>query len=253
MQCLEWKKTFGKDEHVTIYGIGKSSKTKLKATLARTNLSLLKRAIELTSRKSPVKKIYFEGNISSYTYASEGASIYDVLNLFLDNRELIRDPAVAVMQDFEQLSQYAETAEDRELLTLIEIVKEYGKELPWHMKLLKEYHVPDEKRESAEMIFSTVHKCKGMEYDSVSLENDFVNEKTIMRYENKKDSPQFEIDKMIEEINLLYVAITRTRNKISLPADLFVNQPQLEDTKSKSAKKTGLKKTRYPQSRLKSP
>ena len=245
VQCLDWKKTVGKDEHVTIRGIGKSSKTKLKATLARTNLSLLKKSIEMTSRKSPVKKIYFEGNLSSYTYASEGASIYDVLNLFLDKRELIRDPAVAVMQDFEQLSEYAETAEDRELLTLIEIVTEYGKELPWHMKLLKEYHVPDEKRESAEMIFSTVHKCKGMEYDSVALENDFINEKALKRFENKKDTPQFEIDKIIEEINLLYVAITRTRNKISLPADLFGNQSQSDDAKSKSLKKNGFDKHRY--------
>jgi F-box protein, helicase, 18 len=140
---------------------------------------------------------------------------------------------------------YAEIAEDRELLTLIEIVTEYGKDLPWHMKLLKEYHVPDEKRESAEMIFPTVHKCKGMEYDAVALENDFINEKAVKRFENKKDTPQFEIDKIIEEINLLYVAITRTRNKISLPADLFGNQSQSDDTKSKSLKKNGLKKMRY--------
>ena len=31
-------------------------------------------------------------------------------------------------------------------------------------------------REKAEIIFSTVHRCKGLEYDDVYLVNDFITE-----------------------------------------------------------------------------
>lgn len=230
MQCLMWKQFFNKDELITIKGIGKSSKSKLKATLARTNLSLLKTAIDMTSGRSPVKNLYFEGNLSSYTYASEGASIYDVLSLYLNNRNSIRDPAVAAMKSFDQLTEYAEISEDRELLTLIEMVSEYGKDLPKHMKLLKDYHVTDENRSKAEMIFSTVHRCKGLEYDAVTLKDDFVNENSVKRLSEKKNVPQHDIDRMIEEINLVYVAITRSRNKLTLPSDQFEDSPANRST-----------------------
>jgi hypothetical protein len=84
-----------------------------------------------------------------------------------------------------------------------------------------------------------------MEYDFVALENDFINEKALKRFESRKDTPQFDIDKIIKEINLLYVAITRTRNKISLPPDLFGNQTQSDDGKSFKEKANRLKKPQY--------
>jgi hypothetical protein len=65
-----------------VIGKGKGSSTKTKATLARTNLGLLVRAITFITEHPEVNKLYFEGNINSYTYADDGASLYDVLNLF---------------------------------------------------------------------------------------------------------------------------------------------------------------------------
>ena len=54
---------------------------KAKAVLARTNLGLLVKAIEYVTEKRQVKRLHFEGNINSYTYAADGASLYDVLSL----------------------------------------------------------------------------------------------------------------------------------------------------------------------------
>ena len=85
MEVLQWKNHINLDQaenQATIIkgkGIGKEYKTK--AILARTNLGLLLKAIEYVTETKNVKHIYFEGNINSYTYADEGASLYDVLNL----------------------------------------------------------------------------------------------------------------------------------------------------------------------------
>jgi F-box protein 18 (helicase) len=44
------------------------------------------------------------------------------------------------------------------------------------LKGLKEKHVSRDDKENADIIFSTVHRCKGMEYDSIHLVNDFITE-----------------------------------------------------------------------------
>ena len=64
---------------------------KVHAILGRTNLGLLLKAIETVTENKKLKSLYFEGNINSYTYADEGASLYDVLNLHNGKRKLIRN------------------------------------------------------------------------------------------------------------------------------------------------------------------
>jgi hypothetical protein len=73
--------------------LGTTTPVKQRAILARTNVGLLSKAVELLIDKKTVKKIYFEGRIESYTYAEEGASVYDVLNLYLGRRYLIKPPS----------------------------------------------------------------------------------------------------------------------------------------------------------------
>jgi superfamily I DNA/RNA helicase len=242
MQCLKWKNNLIENDPVIIHGAGKPGKGKVNVTLARTNLSLLKSAIDMIGHLKTPKKVYFEGNLSSYTYAADGASIWDVLNLSLGKKDGIRDPIVLSMQSFEQLKEYAEMSEDTELLTLIDMVDEYGKDLPYYMSKLKDCHVSDDKRTKADMIFSTVHRCKGLEYDSVTLEDDFVNESKVKRYADKKELTNSEKDKVLEEINLVYVALTRTKNHIALPPDLFENQDKFYTATKAPPKSRGNKK-----------
>ena len=70
------------------------------------------------------------------------------------------------------------------------------------------------------MIFSTVHRCKGMEYDQIELVNDFITEEKLEKLKGDKKQ-EFNPAKLSEEINLLYVAITRTKNIIYIPASLM--------------------------------
>ncbi len=268
MSVLSLKSLLAPYIPIQITGSGKSKEQKSKAVLARTNLGLLIDAIKYLSDHPKVKRIYFEGNLSSYTYAEDGASLYDVLNLYNYNHEKIRDPLIKSMKNLDDLEEYIEKTEDMQLAMMVSLVKEYENEVYDIIRDLKEKQVGNDEREKAEVIFSTVHRCKGMEYDTVYLADDFITEKKIKSQEAKiKESPSVFISKYNEEINLLYVAITRTKHTLYIPEAMLPagfqpkgsiktigsksGQPVYKDTfskwepdvkwKSSEIKKTGIK------------
>lgn len=218
MEILQWKKHIDEHKPIPITGKGNSKENKTKAVLARTNLGLLVKAIEYVTEKKKVKHIYFEGNINSYTYADEGASLYDVLNLYNGRRHQIKDKLIKEMTNMDELEDYIEKTEDPQLGMLVEIVKNYGNEIPGIIKAIKEKHVEKDEKEKAEMIFSTVHRCKGMEYDAIHIVNDFITEEKL---KDEKNNDEKNRAKLNEEINLLYVAVTRSKNIIYLPDTLL--------------------------------
>jgi F-box protein 18 (helicase) len=224
---LSWKKHIGKNDDIPLTGKGSSNKLETQATLGRTNLGLLIKAIDYITDNRDIKGIYFEGNFNSYTYAEDGASLYDVLNLFNHNHAMIKDKLIKSMNDIDELEEYIEKTEDKELGMMMELVKEYRNEIFDIIKRLKELHVKDEERSKAQMIFSTVHKAKGIEYDIVHLANDFITEGTIIHLTEDISStePQpVNYSGLNEEINLLYVAVTRTMNKLYIPDTLLPNK-----------------------------
>ncbi|HEX2533739.1 MAG TPA: UvrD-helicase domain-containing protein [Chitinophagaceae bacterium] len=221
-EVLQWKKHFGPEPAVRIEGKGKATKVGTRATIARTNLGLLLQAITFIDRPGRLPPVYFEGNLNSYTYADEGASLYDVLSLYNGRRQGIRDPLVGTMQTLEDLEEYIEKTGDLQLGVLVDIVREYGNEIPGYLKTLKEQHTGDEERHRAEMYFSTVHRCKGLEYDEVTLAPDFISEPRLLRtLAEKKEGAEPDTAKLNEEINLLYVALTRAKVSIHLPETLL--------------------------------
>lgn len=231
MHILELKSSLGEYQAVPITGKGSRGEIKTSATLARTNLGLLLRAIEYVTGKREIGNIYFEGNINSYTYADEGTSLYDVLNLYNHKYYLIKDKLIRAMKSIEELEEYIEKTEDAQLAVMVEIVKEYGNEIPDIIKAIKKKHIQNNDKEKAEMIFSTVHRCKGMEYDCVQLADDFITEEKIKQMVEKDNSGSFNAAKLNEEVNLLYVAVTRAKNCIYIPETLipkgFPGSPQI--------------------------
>lgn len=218
---LHWKNIIGKYNPVKISGEGTTKEKKIKAVLARTNLGLLLKAIEYIKEKKNLQRIYFEGNINSYTYADEGASLYDVLNLYNGRKLRIKDKLIQSMKNMYELEEYIKKTEDVQLGMMVEIVKEYGNEIPGIIKSIKDKHVENDEKENAEMIFSTVHRCKGMEYDSIQLVNDFITEEKLEKIKTESKEKEVNVSKLHEEINLLYVAITRTKNAIHIPETLM--------------------------------
>ncbi len=217
-ETLKWKNHLGDQISPTIYGKGESNLSQKKVVLGRTNLGLLLAAIQYIHDPDMSGMIYFEGSIHAYTYAEEGASLYDVLNLYQGKLAQIKDPIIRSLENIENLEEYAEETEEMQLKMMIELVKKYGGNIYQVMKKLKARLVPADKKEEADLLFSTVHRSKGMEYDSVFLINDFISEESIVRFTKSKNIQPL---KLIEEINLLYVAITRTKNTLYIPESLL--------------------------------
>ena len=220
VEILKWKKHLFEHKPVLINGKGAKKDLKSKAILARTNLGLLAKAIENVVEKKKVKHIYFEGNINSYTYADDGASLYDVLNLYNKKRKQIKDKLIREMKDINDLEEYIKKTDDVQLSMMVDIVKDYGNDIPNIIKTIKRMHVENDEKEKAEMIFSTVHRCKGMEYDIVQIANDFITEQKLEKLKTGRKE-EIDISKLNEEINLLYVAITRTKNRLHIPETLM--------------------------------
>ncbi len=205
---------------VRIFGKGRSKEEKTQAVLGRTNLGLLLKAIQLAIEGGGVNSIYFEGNINSYTFADEGTSLYDILNLYLNQHHLIRDKLIKRMGNVQELEDYIEKTEEVQLKIMLEIVKKYERQIPNILKELKAKHVSAQEKHLADIIFSTVHRCKGMEYDVVHLVDDFISEEKLLELVSESKAI-LELDKLNEEINLLYVAITRTKNILHIPEALL--------------------------------
>ncbi len=182
-------------------------------------MGLLLTAIEYLNEKENIKHIYFEGNINSYTYADDGASLYDVLNLYNGQRRLIKDKLIMAMKNIYELEEYIDKTDDVQLAMMVEIVKKYGNDIPRIIKGIEDKHLENNEKGKAEIIFSTVHRSKGIEYDTVQLVNDFITEEKIKKL--KEDKGEFNLAKLNEEINLLYVAATRTKNNIYIPETLI--------------------------------
>ena len=230
VQVLDWKNMIDKKTGtVSITGLGGNgvSGTGLShALLARTNAGVLKMAIELINDNySRNHRLYFEGGLNSYIFGTESTSIYDVLNLSLGKFDRIRNTFIKRFDSTEDLKEYAKNTEDRDINLILEIVEEYGKELPGLISEIKSYAV-NEKSE-ASFILSTVHRSKGLEYDNVKLGKDFITRESLNKTKISNLSDK-EKSKLIEEINILYVAITR--------ASLSLEQPKKKISDSSTSK-----------------
>lgn len=203
-----------------IEGHGLKVQIQSRATLARTNLGLLLAAIDFIHATPGRPPLFFEGHLNSYTYATDGASLYDVLSLYNGRRHLVRDPLLGQLTGFRELLDYTKATGDAELTMMVKIVEEYGNRIPGLLRRLRELHVEPDKRQSAAMIFSTVHRAKGMEYDEVTLVKDFITASAIRKMESDKTETDRRTDPD-EEINLLYVAITRASVRLRIPEVLL--------------------------------
>lgn len=188
--------------------------------IARNNATILAHAIEASQRG---KWLYFEGGVKSYTF-----QFYKDLYWFRAtgntyNAELRR------FDSWAELNQYANDAEDVELLSGINFINSYSKRvesLPDAIDKVFEYAIED--KNSASFCYCTAHKSKGLTLDkSTFIENDFLKlngalstlNDLIENYKSTDVGERF-LKSIEQEINLLYVAITRAKGDLYLNEDL---------------------------------
>ncbi|ULO03816.1 UvrD-helicase domain-containing protein [Campylobacter sp. RM12651] len=128
----------------------------------------------------------------------------NILNIISSNIVTIKNPFYAHFKDFKQLQDYISTNEDIEVQSKINMVlKNINKNIYKLIKQIKNQTTNNINK--AEIILSTAHKSKGLEFLNVELTDDFIDVKDCIA--NSKPIER-------EEIHLLYVAITRAKQEL---------------------------------------
>lgn len=174
------------------------------AVVSRTNICLLQEMINYVEN-NPEEPIYFEGNINSLIYTDEGVSIWDIVDLYNCRADRIKNSFIKSFATMNGLEEYIAKSGDREIGIMVKLVRAYGSSLKRFLEKLRDRCVLD--KDDAMITFCTAHKSKGLEWDKVTLTDDF--------------DPFDEDDRAVhEEINILYVAVTRAKKSIVLPEGL---------------------------------
>jgi F-box protein 18 (helicase) len=169
--------------------------------IARTNAAIFDKAAQLCR----TRKIGFIGGINGYRLGTIG----DIYHLFAHQHGRIMDPFIKRFADYSELKSYVEAVEDVELQSVCRVVENYTFNIPHLIRMIKEKAV-DVK--DAQVLLTTAHKSKGLEWPNVHLMGDFqplINKGEIV--EPKGLEP--------DEFNLVYVAMTRTISRLRFDKD----------------------------------
>lgn len=138
-----------------------------------------------------------------------GDQLLDMFNLWSFNMTEIKDGFIKHFSDIEMLKLYAIRAKDYEILKTIKIVEKWKGGLPSILIDVKK----ESKARDADVILTTGHKCKGLEWDNVYVAEDFAN--SLEKAKLNPSSGQTD-----DEYNLIYVACTRARKKLHINTKL---------------------------------
>jgi F-box protein 18 (helicase) len=182
------------------------------AFLCRTNGGIFERAVYTARSGRPYG---FVGGIEGYKFDQ----ILDVYYLMSRELHRIRDGYIRSFETYDEIVRYSEEMDDGELKSVVKVVKEYGSEVPSLVDLVKRNATAFGAIETVSpslisggmVFFSTVHKAKGLEWLDVILGDDFVR----LEIQPQKLGPPKGPSK--EEVNILYVAMTRAKRGLQLP------------------------------------
>ncbi|XP_053318973.1 F-box DNA helicase 1 [Spea bombifrons] len=205
---LRHKTLVGENQKGTILG----TSSREFAILSRTNSSIFDEAVRLTEGEFP-STIHIIGGPEKFGLNK----IYDIWKLLQPVQERLRqnlqieDASIkmwAKIGGFSALKKYAISSEDRELESKIAIVEKYNVRIPELVKRIRSCHTDS----SADYILGTVHKAKGLEFDTVLITDDFLK---IPSARHNLEGQQIPLGLSLEdEWNLLYVAVTRAKTHL---------------------------------------
>ncbi|HGM8086426.1 TPA: UvrD-helicase domain-containing protein [Pseudomonas aeruginosa] len=164
--------------------------TKQVAYINRTVMGVIETALHFSSQN---KRIYWVGGPDAYQLED----IADLYWLYADNVDRIKNPRIKNdYQSFEEYAKVAEDTKDIEMNRALRILGEHD-DLMDKLERLRRMTVKDEA--DADIIVSTAHRVKGLEYNNIQLMEDFPDPL----------DPEMKREEADAEINLLYVAFTR--------------------------------------------
>ena len=184
------------------------------AFLSRTNGGLMERAIEAVQRR---KKINFAATSLKTNWSPfipyKFGEMLDVMHHIQGNRHQVRTPFLQRFRSFAEITEAIEgEGGDPELKAMVDVATRYSTALPYVIKDITDACVAPEE---ADICFSSGHRSKGKEWAQTELNMDFLPIHDPVKLEKlRKDKGRVAFE---QEANLLYVALTRTRSKVTLP------------------------------------
>lgn len=209
-----------KHDAVTLVGRGSAAHRPADyAVLARTNASLIEAAFEKAGAGVPIHFASTKREEGWDPFAPYKFQItLDTYHLWRGRPLEVRDPYMKKFGAFAEVEEHArgEGAQrhgrDVELDLQTQLVKKFGHQIPRLLELLQRQSVAPE---DARLSFSTAHRTKGLEWDCVRLLDDFLNPADMELHKGLEPAV------FAEEANILYVAITRARQRIMYPPALL--------------------------------
>lgn len=142
----------------------------------------------------------------------------DIQNLLLRKTEFIKNNFLKKFTDIDELLDYCDETQETEWRGKLMIVFKYiNEDIPKILQEIKRLSVTEKQ---AQIILTTGHKSKGLEWNCVEIMDDFIDLKGIISYAQEKGK---EIIIAKEELNLLYVAITRAVQSLHLSEDYLLD------------------------------
>jgi hypothetical protein len=194
-------------EKTTLIGKNHIDFNKQFCVIARSTFGLIQQLVYFIHDK---KKVYFEGGYNSYSFMNQ--TVYSIFYLKQKKNDKITIDEIKDFETISELEQFAKDTKNQDYLNIIKFINTYGDNIFEINKKIKEFLVTD--KNQADIIFTTTHKSKGLEYEQVIMADDFISKKEIVNTKNK-----LSYLRVNEELNIYYVAATRAKNAIQL-ADL---------------------------------
>lgn len=198
--------------------------------IARSTFGLIQEIVHLIHDD---KKIYFEGGYSSYSFMNQ--TVYSIFYLKEKKFDKISMGEIKEFESIYELEQFSKETRNQDYLNVIKFINAYGDNIFEINKKIKEKLTTI--KEEADIIFTTTHKSKGLEYDQVIMANDFITKKEITNQKNKMSFTQ-----TIEELNIYYVAATRAKKAIDM-ASLYLDYQYKADDNNETISYKYRKKT----------
>ena len=227
-----------KNETKSLKGLGKHNKIKTKAIISRTNAELILQMKYLIDDEKKFKTIRnprdifgLALNLYNLSNDEEIEKEYKYLNSFKQEYKFLSKTKKS-SYDFDILKFIEEKIEDDiELLSALKIAK--IKDLEKIYEIAKQYF-----NQKSDIFLTTAHTSKGLEFDEVKITDDFLCYTSIAKWFidneiiDRPDNGYLEYfkqnckdQKYIDELNLYYVAVTRSKVKIIDKTEFnFVNE-----------------------------
>ena len=165
--------------------------------LCRTNARIIEKI--LTFQKN---KLYVVGGVNEILNLAKSGYA-----LFTGNKDKVSHSKLKHFKSWEAMLHFNHKYQDPDITFLAKLIKEHKGSFKKIINQIEDACYVEESM--AEVILSTIHKSKGREWDNVVLEDDFIiftNEvplEEILVYD-------------VEELNLIYVGVTRTKDNLLL-------------------------------------